>query len=371
MDLDSQLLYKLGLTLINGIGLVNARKLLAACGDAKSIFDAKPQKLLSIHGIGQQVVSQLKEKDKILRAAEEEIQRCEREKISCIFFADSNFPKRLRACEASPLMLFVKGNCDLENEHVLAVVGTRKPTDYGKRMTAKIIEELKAINPLIISGLAYGVDACCHKNCLSNAIKTAAVLGHGFAFLYPELHRKLSRQIISDGGMLISQFPYPTKPDRENFPMRNRIIAGLSDALLVIESDTKGGSMISARMSQKFNRDLFALPGPANSRTSRGCNLLIKENVAQLIESGADIIKAMNWQPELRESRNIQRSLFAALNPEETRLTECFVENKPTHRDSIGLQSQMTPGQIAMTLLSLEMKGLVRSLPGNFYQLLK
>ncbi len=368
--MDSQLLYKVAMTMISGVGIVNARSLLKACGSPEAIFAQGHQKLLSIHGIGPQITNQLKEKSKILEQAKNELERLKKEKISCTFFTDESFPRRLSRCSGSPLMLFTKGVNSLSNERVIAIVGTRKPSEYGKKMTQEIIQGLATVKPLIISGLAYGVDTCCHQQCVNSQVPTAAVLGHGFQFLYPPLNRKLAKKMLEQEGMLISQFPFDTKPDREHFPMRNRVIAGLADAVLVIESDRKGGSMITARITQSIKRDLFALPGPANLVTSRGCNLLIKEGKAKLIESAGDIIKEMSWDPEAHKAKQIQRNLFAEMDETEKTLATAFDKDKPTHRDQISFRSELSPGKISMTLLSLEMKGLLRTLPGNFYELL-
>ena len=279
---NNKLIYQIGLTLIRGIGDVNGKKLVAYCGSPEAIFKESTSALLKIPGIGKSTVNSIKSQ-KVLDRAESEIEFINKFKIKPLFYTDPDYPARLLNCEDNPLMLYYKGNADVNSQRVIAIVGTRRATNYGKSRCEEIIDDLKNRNVLVVSGLAYGIDSCAHRSSLEFGMNTIGVLGHGLDRIYPAHNRKLAEKMINQGGLL-TEFFSNTNPDRENFPKRNRIVAGMSDAVLVIESAEKGGALITADIANSYNRDVFAFPGNINSKYSEGCNRLIKSHKAALIE---------------------------------------------------------------------------------------
>ncbi len=278
--MNQELRYQLAICLIPNVGPITAKKLIAYCGGAEAVFKEKKNNLLKIPNVGKLTAKSVSDKE-IFEKADRELEFIAKYKIKTHFYLNSDYPVRLKPVEDSPVMLFSKGICDLNTPPAVSVVGTRSITEYGKGMCAEIVKDLSDINPLIISGLAYGVDTIAHKAALDNGMKTAAVLGHGLDRIYPSLNRSLAEK-ISQSGLLITDFFSNTKPDRENFPRRNRIIAGLSDAVIVIEAAQKGGALITAYYANDYNRDVFAIPGKKTDIFSRGCNHLIKTNKAHL-----------------------------------------------------------------------------------------
>nr|MDA3906225.1 DNA-processing protein DprA [Bacteroidales bacterium] len=305
---------------------------------------------------------------KVLKGAEKEIAFIEKNNIQALFFTDKNFPLRLKQAMDGPVMLYFKGNANLNQSKILSVVGTRKVTEYGKIICDQIIEGFKNEDMLIVSGLAYGVDTQAHKSSLEHSLNTVGVLAHGLDRIYPGINRELAKRMLDQGGLL-TDFISGTNPDAPNFPKRNRIIAGLADATLVIESATKGGSLITADIANSYNRDVFAVPGRPKDKYSRGANFLIRTNRAALVESADDIRYIMGWDSPKKE-KPIQQKLFIELKPEEELLMKIIREEKESTIDLIALKAQMPMSKVSATLLNLEFEGLVRCLPGKVFKLI-
>jgi DNA processing protein len=363
-----ELLYQIGLTLIDGIGDVNAKALLAYCGSASEVFKQKRSKLRKIPGIGESLSGSVTEAKTVLKRAEQEIKFLEKYKITPLFFTDSNYPSRLKFCSDSPVLLYYKGSADLNAEKIVAVVGTRKPSQYGKEKTTELVKDLSDNNVLIVSGLAYGIDVWAHKTAIDNGLETVGVLGHGLDRIYPQAHDKIAKQMIKQGGLL-TDFMSETNPDAVNFPKRNRIVAGLCDALVVVESKRTGGSLITATIANSYNKDVFAFPGQAGESLSEGCNGLIKRNRAALIENAEDLLEAMQWQ-EKEKSKNTSRQIPLSVNltDEEKIIMNLFVEKKQNHIEEICRATQLPVSKISALLFQLEFSNLIKSKPGKMYE---
>jgi DNA processing protein len=302
----------------------------------------------------------------VLKRAEEEIKFVEKNEITPLFYLDSQYPKRLQHCHDSPMLLYYKGKADLNAPKVVGVVGTRNISDYGKYVTDNVIEELSADNVLIVSGLAYGVDAAAHRAALKYDLATVGVLGHGMQTVYPAENRKLSQKMLEKGGVL-TEFISGTKPDRENFPQRNRIVAGMVDCLLVVESALKGGAMITAEIANSYDREVFAVPGRVGDIYSEGCNHLIKINKANLLTNAADIRYIMRWDVDTKVVAK-QMRMFRDFSEDEKKIMDVFGDNRTVHLDDIIVGSELPPSKIASVLLSLEFDGILTALPGKRYQ---
>lgn len=346
------------------------RRLVAYAGGVEAVFSEKKRGISKIPGIGAGKAS-LFDKDKILEKAARELEIVEKRKIKTRFYLDKDFPVRLRECEDAPILLFCKGDVDFNAQQVLSIVGTRKATDYGRSVTEEIIAYLASNFPdiLIVSGLAYGIDILAHRAALKHKLKTIAALGHGLDYIYPAVHRKEAHKIVEQGA-LVTEFPSNHKAEPGNFVSRNRIIAGLADATLVVESAEKGGALITADLANSYNRDVFAVPGKAIDHSSRGCNGLIKNNKAALAENGKDIELAMGWTVINSVKKNLiqQRSLFMELSGDEQSIMQFLAANEIAMLDEICYSLSMPIHKVSSTLLNLEFNGLVRSLPGKQYQ---
>lgn len=361
------LLYQIGLTLLPGVGDVLGKKLVAYCGGVEAVFKQNKKALEKVPGIGQKLVNAILSQT-VLQRAEEEITFIEKNNITPLFYLDKKYPSRLKNCVDSPIMLYLKGNADFNVPKIISIVGTRKATEYGKEICEKIVKDLKSQDVLVVSGLAYGIDTCAHKASLDNNLKTVAVLGHGLDRIYPYLNTSLSNKIMDHGGLL-SEFMSKTKPDRENFPKRNRIIAGIADGTLVVEAARKGGALITAEIANSYNRDVFSIPGRIGDTWSEGCNHLIKTNKAHLVQSAGDISYIMGWQRANEVKPKIQRELFIELAPEEEKITDVLRMEDSMGIDDISLKTAMPTSKVASALLNLEFQGLVRALPGKVYKL--
>lgn len=362
-----ELLYKIAITRIPKVGAVTAKTLVSYCGGVKAVFEARKKDLLKIPGIGVGIASSIVKQD-VLKEAEREIEFIEKNQISALFYLDEEYPLRLKHYPDSPVMLFFKGSCKLETPRTVAIVGTRNPSPYGKAICQEIIEGLKPFNILLLSGLAYGIDITAHRKCLEAAIPTVGVLGHGLRHFYPPQHKMTARKMLENGGLLteyLSHIPV----EREHFPMRNRIIAGLCDVLIVIETAARGGSMISAQIANEYNKDVFAVPGRIKDKLSKGCNHLIKTHKAALIESAADLAYIMRWE-EAEVPRQVQKQLFVELSKEEKIVVDLLARADAMNIDKLTYEAKMTNSEMASLLLSLEFKGIVNSLPGKCYILI-
>jgi DNA processing protein len=361
------LIYKIALTLIPGVGSVNGKSLVAYCGGVKAVFMEKKRALLKIPGIGEQTVDAIANHN-VFGRAEEEIVFIEKNKISSFFFLDKEYPVRLKQCHDSPLMLYYKGIADLNAPKVVAIVGTRKATEYGRDMCKRIVEELAEHNALIVSGLAYGIDTWSHKAAVDNKMETVGVLGHGLDRVYPFANRALAEKMMEKGGLLC-EYISQTTPDRENFPMRNRIIAGMSDAIVVVEAREKGGALITAEIANSYNRDVFAVPGRIGDPHSEGCNKLIKINKAALIQSAKDISYLLNWDDLKVKKKAVQRELFINLTPDEELVVNTLKERGDLDVDTLLIETSLLPSKAASILLNMEFEGIIRCLPGKVYRL--
>jgi DNA processing protein len=364
---DVSLKHKIALGLIPRIGDVNARKLVSYFGCVEAIFDEPFRNLIKIPGIGSGLAKYITERS-YLEAAEREAEYISGSGIRTYFYLDPDYPYRLRQCDDSPVVFFFKGNCDLDSPGILSVVGTRNATTRGRETCEKIIGEISENHSdlIIVSGLAYGIDIAAHKAAMNSKLKTIAVLGHGLKTIYPSIHASIARSMISNGGLL-TDFLSDTLPERNNFLRRNRIIAGLSDATLVVESGFKGGALITADIANSYNRDVFAVPGRPDDQWSAGCNALIKNNKAALVESAADIEYLLGWKSE-KARQPVQRSLFSELDENEKRIYELLIKQGEMNIDSICRELEMPVFVLSSMLLQMEFKGVLKCYPGNLYR---
>jgi DNA processing protein len=361
------LLHRIAITLIPGVGDVNAKKLIAWCGSAEAVFREKRQALLKIPGMGTATVDSILG-TQVLDRAEREMAFIERYRIRPLFYLDDHYPQRLKHCMDGPVMLYLRGKAELNCPRVLSVVGTRRASSYGRTMTERIISGLEGMDILVVSGLAYGIDTHAHRTALAAGLPTVGILAHGLDRIYPGANRKLAIKMQDEGGLL-TEFLSETNPDRENFPRRNRIVAGLSDATLVIESATKGGALITANIAHSYDRDVLAVPGRCDDDLSKGCNYLIKANKAALVESADDIRYIMQWD-EKAKGKARQARMFNELSKEASILFDILREHEESSIDFLVMKSRQSNSRIAAALLELEFNGLVKSLPGKMYRAL-
>ena len=363
--MENRKIYEIALTLVNGIGDVLGKKLVAYCGGAEAVFCEKKKALLQIPNINENVVQSIMSQ-KVIRRAEEEMLFVEKHGITPLFYLDQQYPKRLQHCHDSPMMIYYKGNADLNMAKVVGVVGTRNISDYGRYITERVIEDLSVDNVLIVSGLAYGVDATAHRAALKYDLATVGVLGHGMQTVYPAENRSLSQKMLEEGGIL-TEFISGTKPDRENFPQRNRIVAGMVDCLLVVESALKGGAMITAELANSYDREVFAIPGRVGDIYSEGCNHLIKTNKANLLTCATDLRYVMRWDVDTKVVSK-QMRMFRDFSDDEKKVMEVFKNNNVMHLDDLIVNTELSPTKLASVLLSLEFDGILTALPGKRYQ---
>lgn len=365
---EEEMLNRLALHLLKGIGPVLARNLVSYCGGVEQIFKAKRNQLEKIPGIGKERAARILQ-GKTRTHAEAELEFMKREKINYIFYLDNRYPTRLKNCYDAPVGIFCKGELNLNAGKILAIVGTRHMTGYGKEITAKIIRELQALDVCIVSGLAYGIDSVAHREAIKNELQTVGVIAHGLKHIYPADHRQLAMQMMTRGG-LISEYPSGMKAEVDNFPARNRIVAGLSDAILVVESAGRGGALITAELANGYNREVMAIPGRAGDLYSQGCNELIRLNKAALVQSANDISELMNWseQNKPKKSSVIQQTLFDALSEEEQKVIGILKSGKQM-LDDLSLTSGISTSGLSGLLLKLEFDGLVKALPGKVFEL--
>lgn len=365
--MHNDLLYQIALTLVPNIGDVHAKALVNIYGNAQSIFKAKKKELENIEGIGSVRARSIKDFSDF-SSSEEEIKFIEKYKITTLFINADNYPRRLLNCYDSPALLYYRGNADLNASKIVSIVGTRNCSDYGKNVCEKFVEDLQSENILVASGLAFGIDTIAHKAALKNNLQTIAVLAHGLDRIYPQQNKTLAKQITEQGGLL-TDFISNTNPDKQNFPKRNRIVAGICDAVVVIESGKKGGSLITAELGNSYNKDVFAIPGRTNDTKSEGCNYLIKNNKAALINSADDFLEMMNWKPTPKTSAKKQRELFIELSPDEKIVVNILQQQEAIQIDELYFKSGLSSSAVATALLMLEMQNVIISLPGKVYKL--
>lgn len=362
----TDLFYTLALLRVEGVGDIVAKKLINHCGSAQNVFQEKKSKLETIEGIGQILIKNLKNKT-VFELAEKELQFIEQEHISTCFYQEEDYPNRLKHCIDGPVLLFSTGIINYENKKILSVVGTRQITSYGTDFCKQLIEDLAPLDPIIVSGFAYGVDIVAHQAAMDNNLQTIGVLAHGMNQIYPQSHKKYVSKMEKNGGFL-TEFWSTSNPDKENFVRRNRIVAGMSEATIVIESANRGGSLITATLASDYNRDVFALPGRNTDKYSVGCNNLIKTQRAHLLTSAADILYILDWKTNETTTKPIQKQLFIELDSEEQKVIEFLQKNGKHQMDNIALECDFPVFRISSILLNLELKGVVRPLPGKFFE---
>lgn len=365
---EHNLLYYVATTMLQGVGSVLARQLISFLGSAEQIFKEPIQSLKKIPKVGDIIAANM-EPEKALLMAEKEIEFCMRNNISVVPIYDANYPQRLKNCNDAPLVFYSRGNINYNREKVISIVGTRNATEYGRRCCSHIVEQLKHHNPIIVSGLALGIDIAAHKESLKHGVTTVAVLGSPLSKLSPASHTQYAREIVEQQGAVISEYHSNTKFDAALYVQRNRIIAGLSDLTIIVESKVKGGALLTAEFANGYDREVATFPGTAFSETSKGCNELIKHSKAHLIDSAADIERLLNWDVKRREARRVQKQLFLELNADEQAIYSLLNTAKELTIDQIALQSNIVMAKTSYTLLQLEFKGLVLSLPGKRFTL--
>lgn len=364
--MHNDLLYQIALTLLPGIGPVKARTLVSHCGNAENIFREKKSHLVKIPEIGKYTASLIDNKEAIPRA-EQELVFIEKNDIRTFFFTEKNYPERLKQCEDSPILLYAKGRMELNVPIVVSIVGTRNATTYGKNVCQEIIRGIAHLKPLVISGLAYGIDICAHRNALSSKLATVACVAHGLEKVYPPMHTSVALEMVNTGGLL-TEFPHQTRMTPELFPMRNRIIAGLSDCTIVVETDMKGGSIITAQIANSYGREVFAVPGRCFDKHSSGCNQLIKKNMAAILNGPQDLIDYMNWNVDAKPVSK-QLPLFNDLSQDENAIIHLLQKEGKRDIDLLSHISGIQFTKLSNILLELEFKGVVKSLPGKLYEL--
>lgn len=367
---DAELALRIGLHLLPGIGPVLARQLVSYCGGIEGIFKKRRSQLERIPGIGPERAEAILQA-KVLRRAEEEVRYIRRHGIRTYCYLDADYPYRLKQCETAPILLFSRGNLRLNAPRMLAVVGTRKVTDYGRDLIARFTEGLQATGVTIVSGLAYGVDIVAHQEALRCGLPTLGVTAHGLDRLYPDVHLGVARRMEALGGIL-TEYATRTRPDRDNFPARNRIVAGLCDATLVVESAERGGALITAQFANEYNREVFAIPGRTTDAYSRGCHWLIREHLAQLVETPEQLIALMGWDTEADASKTKrlaqQLPLFGELSEEERAVVD-LLRVAAEDLDALAFRLRMPVNRLSVLLLQMEFRGLVRLRPGNRVEL--
>ncbi len=366
--MKQELLYQISLTLIPGIGTAQAKILIDHFGSASAIFRARTRELMRIDGIGEIRAAAIKTFTDF-QTAEQEMQFIEKNRIKPLFITDPAYPQRLLHCYDPPTLLFYEGNADLNHSKIIAVIGTRNNSEYGRQLTERFVEGIAEQNVLIVSGLAFGIDGIAHKASLKNKLATVGVLAHGLDQLYPSQHSILARDMVREGGGLLTEFRSSTTPDKHNFPTRNRIVSGMSDATVVIETGIKGGSMITAELANEYNKDVFAFPGRVTDTKSAGCNQLIRSNKAILLTNASELIQLMNWDHQQKPASKKQKEIFIDLTDDEKSVMAILSEKESTHIDELNIKTALSNSAIAAAVLSLEMQNVIISLPGKRYQL--
>lgn len=359
-------LFKIALSQLHGIGPSRASQLISKMGSILDFFNKSNREIYLQTGMAKSILNNMN-RDQALLFAEKQLAFNFKHHVKTHFFLDSDYPRRLKQCSDLPIVLYSKGKMDLNTCKIVSIVGTRNQTEYGYKILKDLINKFVESDILVVSGLAYGVDISAHRFCVENNLQTVAVLGHGLDRIYPIRHKKTALEMMEFGGLL-TEFGINTNPDRENFPMRNRIVAGLADATIVIESKAKGGSMITAELANDYNRDVFAFPGDVDKPYSEGCNQLIRNQKAHLITNGDEFLNFMNWKEDRIQS-SPQRILFEEYTDEEKVVLEILQQNKELHMDVISIKSNLSASKMNVILFNLELKNAVKQLSGRRYKL--
>ncbi len=373
--MNKEIVFSIALSKLKGLSVLNARILLDAMGSASEIFAHRKDILQMIPHASQRLQDALNHVDDVIDAAKKEVEFIEKNRIKALTLDSNEYPQRLKECEDAPLVLYLCGDTDLNRQRVISIIGTRKCSEYGREVCHHFISEFKRYYPdsLIVSGLAYGIDICAHRSALGNGMDTIGVLAHGLDTIYPSMHRATAADMVHQGGGLLTEYTTNTKPDKMNFVQRNRIVAGISDACIVVESSAKGGSLITAELASNYNREVFAFPGRIYDEYSAGCNNLIKRHQATLLTSVEDLIEVMGWHNPLAEShkKSVQQELFPELNEEEAVLVNTLKNVDDKHINQIVIDSNIPYSRASMILFDLEMRGIVKALGGARYKVIR
>jgi DNA processing protein len=362
---EQDLFHLMALQRVEGVGDIMAKKLLTHCGNAESVFKAKTSQLAAIDGVGSMLLKSLKDRS-VFEKADRELEFIKSNDINVAYFQDEAYPDRLKHCIDGPVLLFTSGNINLKNRKIISIVGTRQITSYGTEFCRKLIADLAPLDPIIVSGFAYGVDIVAHQLAIENNLQTIGVVAHGLNQIYPKTHKKYVAKVEENGGFM-TEFWSSSNPDKENFVRRNRIVAGMSEATIVIESADRGGSLITANMANDYNRDVFAVPGRVTDKYSAGCNNLIKTQKANVLTSAADLVYILNWDLE-KETKPVQKQLFVTLDEDEQKVYDYLLKTGKELMDIIALRCDFPIYRISGLLLNMELKGVIRPLPGKLFE---
>jgi DNA processing protein len=362
---EENLFHLMALLRVEGVGDIMAKKLLTHFGSAEAVLNAKTAQLAAIDGVGSVLLKNLKDKS-VFEKATQELQFIQNNNIDVLYFQDEKYPDRLKHCIDGPVLLFSSGNINLKNRKIISIVGTRQITSYGTEFCRKLIEDLAPLNPIIVSGFAYGVDIVAHQLAMDHNLQTIGVVAHGLNQIYPKPHKKYVAKMEQNGGFM-TEFWSTSNPDKENFVRRNRIVAGMTEATIVIESADRGGSLITANMANDYNRDVFAVPGRVTDKFSQGCNNLIKTQKANVLTSAADLIYILNWDIK-KEAKPVQKQLFVSLDDDEQKVYDYLLKTGKELMDIIALHCDFPIYRISGLLLNMELKGVIRPLPGKLFE---
>jgi DNA processing protein len=369
-SMDQERLSFLALHSIPGVGDYLLKQLVSYCGSAEQVFKTPKGKLLKIPGVGEVTAESIRT-GKTFDQAEKEFKKAEKSNTEILFYTDKKYPQRLKQIEDAPALLYFQGNANLNHPKTVAIVGTRQATSYGKEIVEQIVKDLAPHQALIISGLAYGIDIQAHKQALKNSLNTLGIMGSGMDVIYPSAHQDTAKKMVGQGGLL-TENSFGAKPDAHNFPARNRIIAGMCDALIVVEAAEKGGALITAEIANTYNKDVFAVPGSIGETYSEGCNKLIRTNKANLFSSVKDLEYIMNWSTENPETKKIKPFAIdlSQFEADEQMVIKVLQEkNAPVMIDELTIKTSLSPSLLASLLLTLEFKNIVKSLPGKMFSL--
>ena len=372
---SQEIIAAIALTKLKGLSLLNARILMEALGSASEVFVHRKDIVSLIPDASKRLVEAFADVDEAMKMAEEEMAFIEQKRLKVFTLLDEDYPQRLKECEDAPLVLYYCGSANLNSQRIINIVGTRKCSEYGREVCNNFIADLKRYYPdtLIVSGLAYGIDVCAHRAALDNGMATVGVLAHGLDTIYPSMHRKIAADMVYQQGGLLTEYTTHTTPEKGNFVHRNRIVAGLCDACIVVESSAKGGSLITAELAMEYNRDVFAFPGRVYDEHSQGCNNLIRRQQATLITCAADLLDAMGWENPLANASKpqaVQQELFPDLTDEEHALVNTLKSVDDKHINQIAIDANIPYSRASMILFDLEMKGIVKALGGARYKLI-
>jgi DNA processing protein len=373
--MEQEIFYAMALTRLTNFNFQQALELYKTVGSAQQIYEHRNEIGDVVKEASPRLKEALKDWSEAMKRAEFELKFMQEHQIRAITLNDNDYPQRLSECADAPIVVYYRGNADLNQSKIINIVGTRQCTQYGKDLIRRFMSDLRKMCPqmLVVSGLAYGVDICAHREALNSDYETVAVLAHGLDQIYPYRHRDTAIKMLSHGGLL-TEFMSQTNADKSNFVRRNRIVAGMSDSCIVVESAAKGGGLITAEIAQSYDRAVFAFPGAVGMTYSEGCNNLIRDNVAALITSAEDFVKAMGWQDEALRQRahaeGIERNLFVDLSPEESSIVSLLQETNDLQLNILSVRTGIPIGQLTALLFQLEMKGVVKPLAGGMYHLM-